>query len=244
MMRAVCTLFLGAAAALSQPATPPAFEVASVRSSQSNGTAIEVGPASLSIRDLSLAGCIRWAYGVQDFQITAPGWINEASFDIFAKSPAPVKEAQLRQMLQNLLAERFKMTVHRETREMPTMILTIAKTGHKLQPVESEGSPSFQTGHMSLTGKGATIAQLTEFISRELHYPMVDQTGLEGRFNYTLDIAAYVTEEMRKSPGPPPEAPVIVAEALQAQLGLKVTEKKAPVEVIVVDHVEKVPVEN
>ena len=126
-------------------------------------------------------------------------------------------------MLQALLAERFKLAVHRQTKEIPALILTVGKNGHKLQPVETEGSPSFKTGKLSLTGQGATIGQLTEFLSRELRNPVIDQTGLSGRFNYFLDIGSYVTEEMRKSQGPdggpPPDAAGVVAQAIQAQLG-------------------------
>jgi uncharacterized protein (TIGR03435 family) len=101
---------------------------------------------------------------------------------------------------------------------------------------------------MNLTGQGATIGQLTEFLSQELRNPIIDQTGLTGRFNYFLDINAYVTEEMKKSGGPgggpPPEADTIVAQAIQAQLGLKLDSKKAPVEMFVIDHVTRTPTEN
>jgi uncharacterized protein (TIGR03435 family) len=150
-------------------------------------------------------------------------------------------------MLQALLADRFQLTLHRQPKDLPALVLTVGKNGHKLQPVEVEGSPSFQTGKLSLTGKGATLSQLTGFLSRELRIPVIDQTGLSGRFNYFLDINSYITEEMRQSGGPnggpPPDAPGIIAQAIQAQLGLKMDSKKAPVEMLIVDRVEK-PSEN
>jgi len=106
------------------------------------------------------------------------------------------------------------------------MVLTVGKGGHKLKPVETDEPPNFKTGKLNLTGKGATMAQLIAFLSRELRNPIVDQTGLTGRFDYFLDIAPYFTEEMQRSGGPgggpPPDAPGIVAQAMQAQLGLKV----------------------
>jgi len=118
----------------------------------------------------------------------------------------------------------------------------------KLESVEQEGSPSFQTGKLNLTGRGATIGQLCDFISRELRDPVIDQTGLTGRYNYFLDIEPYFTEESRKAAagvdGPPPDAHAIIAAAMQKELGLKVESKKVPVEVIVVDHAEKTPAEN
>src|SRR5262249_9231900 len=149
-------------------------------------------------------------------------------------------------MLQRLLAERFKFEFHRDKKEMPALILTVGKNGHKLKPVEAEGSPSFTTGKLNLTGKGATIAQLTSFLSKQLRSPVIDQTGLTGRFNYFLDINAYITEEMRRtnSNGPPVEAPSIIADAVQSQLGLKVEAKKAPVEMLVIDKLERTPTEN
>ena len=111
-------------------------------------------------------------------------------------------------------------------------------------PAEKSGDPSFQTGKLSLTGTGATLGELNLFLSRELREPVIDQTGLAGLFNYTLDINANVTGEMRKSDGPPMEANRIIAQAMLAQLGLKVDAKKVPVPMLVVDHPERSPMEN
>jgi uncharacterized protein (TIGR03435 family) len=139
--------------------------------------------------------CIAWAFDLEEPQIVGPNWLNDATFDIFAKSADPATEADLRRMLQTLLADRFKLTAHRETRETPALILVVSSKGHKLKRAEKPGDPSFRTGKMSLTGEGATLSELTQFLSRELHEPVIDQTGLNGLFNYTLDINAYVTEE-------------------------------------------------
>jgi uncharacterized protein (TIGR03435 family) len=200
------------------------------------------------MRNVRLTACIRWAYGVQEYQVSGPGWLNDVRVDIVAKAGTPVPEAELRRMLQTLLAERFKLAVHRQAKEIPALILTLGKNGHKLEATEIEGSPSFRTGKLTLTGKGATLGQLTEFLSRELRNPVIDATGLTGRFNYAVDINPYFTEEMRKSgganEGPPPDGPSIVAQAIQAQLGLKLDSKKSPVEMLVVDRMEKVPTEN
>jgi len=156
--------------------------------------------------------------------------------------------AELREMLQTLLAERFKLAVHRDSKEMAALVLTVGKSGHKLQPADAEGSPSLQIGNLNLTGKGATVGQLVDFVANELHTPVIDQTGLTGRFNYFLDIEPYFSEESRKATGPgggpPPDANAIIAVAMQKELGIKVESKKVPVEVIVVDRVEKSPAEN
>ena len=248
-MRTFTILLLTALVALAQAEKQPAFEVASIRAGQSGRESVEFGPASLTIRNARMVACIRWAYGVQDVQIIGPTWLNDdVRFDIFAKSASEVKTAELREMLQALLMDRFKLAVHRDTREMPALVLTIGKNGHKLVPTDTEGSPSFQTGRLNLTGKGATLGQLCEFIANEIHTPVVDQTGLTGRFNYFLDIEPYFTEESRKAMGPgggpPPDASAIIAAAMQKELGIKVESKKASVGVILVDHVEKSPSEN
>ncbi len=224
--------------------TQSTFEVASIRPSQGGREAVDVLPGSLTMRNMRLIGAIRWAYNVLEVQVSGPDWLNTTRFDIVAKAGAPAKEPEMQKMMQLLLADRFKLELHRQTKEVNAMILTIAKGGHKLKEVEAEGPPSFSTGKLNLTGKGATIAQLITFLSRELKLPIIDQTGLTGRYDYFMDINAYITDEMRNQGGAPVEAPSIIANALQAQLGLKVDAKKMPLEVLVVDKIEKTPTDN
>jgi uncharacterized protein (TIGR03435 family) len=248
LVRTVTMLLLTSLAAFAQPAQPPAFEVASIRTGQPGRESIETGPASLTMRNARLSACIRWAYGVQDVQVSGPAWLNDVWFDIFAKSAREVKVAELRAMLQTLLSDRFKLAVHRDSKEMTALVLTVSKSGHKLQPADADGPPSFETGHLNLTGKNTTLSQLLDFIANEIHVPVVDQTGLTGRYNYFFDIEPYFSEESRKATGPgggpPPDANAIIAVAMQKELGIKVESKKVPVEVIVVDHAEKAPIEN
>jgi uncharacterized protein (TIGR03435 family) len=99
---------------------------------------------------------------------------------------------------------------------------------------------------LNLTGRGATVAQLAKFLSAQLRQPIVDQTGLTGRYDYFMDINEYITDEMRNQPngGPPPEGASIIAQALQSQLGLRVDPKKAQIQVLVVDRIEKTPTDN
>jgi len=246
-LRNVTTLlFLLSIAAPAQQPPSTAFEVASVKASEPGAPSIEPGPSSLTMRHVRMNACVAWAFNIQEPQIIGLNWLNDVSFDIFAKSAAPVAEAELRNMLQALLADRFKLTFHRETREIPALTLVVSSRGHKLKPTEKSGDPSFRAGNMSLTGNGATLDELTLFLSRELREPIVDQTGLKGLFDYTLDISAYITDEIRKSggSGPPLEANSIIAQAMQAQLGLRVEAKKTAVSMLVVDHLEKSPAEN
>lgn len=243
IIRSIAVLGIWTSLALAADA-PAAFEVASIRPSQEGREAVELVPGTVTMRNMRLTGVIRWAYNVLDVQVSGPDWLNTSRFDIVAKAGSPAKEPEMRAMMQTLLANRFQLQLHRQTKEVNAMVLTVAKGGHKLKEVEQEGSPSFTTGKLSLTGKGATIAQLIGFLSREIRLPIVDQTGLVGRYDYFLDINAYVTDEMRNQAGPPVEAPSIIANALQAQLGLKVDARKMPLEVLIVDRMEKTPTEN
>jgi uncharacterized protein (TIGR03435 family) len=223
---------------------PPAFEVASIRPSEGGRETVDVLPGTVTMRNMRLTGVIRWAYNVLDAQVSGPDWLDGARFEIIAKAGKPAPEAEMRTMMQKLLSDRFKLEFHRQVKDVSALVLTVGKNGHKLKEVEQEGSPSFQTGRLNLTGKGATVAQLIVFLSRELRQPIVDQTGLAGRYDYFMDINKYVTDEMRNQPGPPPEAPTIIAQALNSQLGLRVDAKKVPLEVLIIDKIEKTPTEN
>jgi uncharacterized protein (TIGR03435 family) len=140
MIRTVAGLIFAASiAAFAQPPSAPAFEVASIRESQPGREAIESVPGRLTMRNVRLAACIRWAYDVQEYQVSGPGWLNDVRFDISAKAGDAVKEAELRLMLRTLLSDRFKLAFHRETKEIPALILTVGKNGHKLQAAETEG---------------------------------------------------------------------------------------------------------
>lgn len=242
------TILISLGCALAQQAPESGFEVASIKLGDPGREAIEATPTSLNMRHIRLTNCIAWAYKMAEYQVSGPGWMNDAWYEVWAKTGEPVKDPELRAMLQKLLSERLGLSLHRQNKEMSALILTVGKNGHKMEAAEKEGSPSFETGKMKLKGQGATIAQLTEFLSRELRFPVVDQTGLTGLFNYSLDINAYVTEEILKTSapggGPPTDAPTIVAQAMQAQLGLKLDSKKASIEVLNIDHVEKTPTGN
>jgi uncharacterized protein (TIGR03435 family) len=162
-------------------------------------------------------------------------------------------------MLQALLADRFKLTIHRETKDLPAYALVIAKNGPKLQEAKPGTYPEDGKGHAGrilmdpgqLTGQGLPIATLAEFLSEWLGRTVLDQTGLKGNYDFTLKWTPEPGQGMMlRGPegsnpgpegGPPTDSPAITA--IQEELGLKVESTKAPVEVLVIDHVEK-PSEN
>jgi uncharacterized protein (TIGR03435 family) len=177
------------------------------------------------------------AYEVQDFQVSGPDWLATQRFEVIAKLPQGATEKQIPEMLRALLAERFTLTVHKESKEMQIDTLTVAKGGLKVKPVESDaGQVRVNPGRIQL--HGAPMSQLSALLARMLDRPVLDQTGAAGnydlRFEFTPEGAAPSSDNPKPS----------LFTALQEQAGLKLESKKAPVELVVVDRVEKLPTEN
>ncbi|MBZ5626818.1 MAG: TIGR03435 family protein [Acidobacteriia bacterium] len=250
------TLFLFTpAGAFSQPAAAPtAFEVASVRASQigraggegSRRENIQVTPDTLTMRNVSLKSAIRWAYHVFDYQVSGPDWLQSERFDIVAKSAAPATEDQLRAMLETLLAERFKLEVHHQTKELAAYALVVAKNGPKFQESQTEGESSIQPDQkrMSIAVQRMPIARLCEELSNIFRAPVVDTTGLEGRYDVTIEVAKYIGDMQPSAGGAPPDPLSIITMGLQEELGLKLESKKMALDLVIVDRAEKVPIEN
>jgi uncharacterized protein (TIGR03435 family) len=236
---------LAALAASGQIESSPAFEVASVKpntsgsgSSRTSGTT-----GQLTITNRSLKELIEMAYSVQDFQVLAPDWLGSAKFDIVAKIPAGAKQNRRPAMMQALLAERFQLAVHRQSKEMPAYALVVGKSGPKLQQVEPGGTNVNNNGNNNsrhITAERVSMAVLAETLARIVEHPVVDWTGLEGAYKLKLEY----TPDNAKSDGPDGAAGPSIYTALQEQLGLKLQTQKLPIGIIVVDRVERVPTEN
>jgi uncharacterized protein (TIGR03435 family) len=220
------------------------FEVASVKTNTSGSGSSRTSSTTgqLTITNRSLKELIEMAYTVQDFQISAPDWLGSAKFDIVAKIPAGAQKDQRPAMMQALLAERFHLAVHRESKEMPAYALVVAKSGPKLQQVEPGGTSmndNESNNSRRITAERASMAVLAEALARIVEHPVVDRSGLQGVYSLKLQY----TPDNSKSDGPDAAGPSIYA-ALEEQLGLKLQTQKLPVEIIVVDYVERVPTEN
>jgi uncharacterized protein (TIGR03435 family) len=218
------------------------------------------------------------AYDVKVFQISGPAWLDTERFEIDATMAPDTKKEQSRVMLQNLLAERFKLVVHRESRDLPTYSLVVDKNGPKLKesvpphalksddgspPVKSPMGPKIgadgfpvlaprppglpiavmmMNGRARMDAQSNTMQQLAELLTTFLSRPVVDATGLQAKYDFTL---TYWPEGIAGSgEGTDAEPVPDIFGALQAQLGLKLEPKKGPVEMIVVDRGEKTPVRN
>jgi uncharacterized protein (TIGR03435 family) len=226
-------------------ASRPGFEVASVKLT-AHGRNAEgwsysdlkiASPGRLVGTNASLAECIQWAYDVKEYQISGPDWLNSdaASYDIEAKAPPNTTPRQMRLMLQTLLGERFKLVLHRNTKLLPVYLLKVGKNGPHLQNATSDadrglGSNGGRDG-VRVTGDSATMETLAHRLSLDLDRPVFDKTGVRGTFRIRLEWA-------REGDGPS------VFAALQEQLGLKLAASKAPIEILVIDHADKVPLEN
>jgi uncharacterized protein (TIGR03435 family) len=227
-------------------AQSPAFEVASVKPTNSanmgyEGSArfdVRTVPGSLMVRHSSLADCIEWAYGVQGQQVSGPAWLGTERYEIAAKAAEHVPPQQLKLMLQALLAERFHMALHRETRNMQVFEIVAAKGGVKLRAAQSD-----EDGGVRKVGPGLVmsfenqpVAELAKFLSSlaAVDRPVLDRTGLTGHYDIMLDLRGVLG----------PDTTDLVVAALREQLGLRMESRKAPVEVLVIDHVNKTPSEN
>jgi uncharacterized protein (TIGR03435 family) len=258
-MRSVFLFVFAAASALAQDSAPPAFDVASIKASSQFSpenrvtwlSKIDTSPGSLTMRNVNLTMIVAWAYDVQRPQVAGPAGMDSERYDIFAKTDRPAAEGEMRRMLQTLLAERFKTALHREHRQMEAMAMMVPKGGHKMKQSQIEGlTQNRQDPVRGSIIEGAALADLANDMSRELEMPVVDMTGLKGRFDFTFNVKKYV-EAVRSRllaearPVSDSDARLMIMQDVMAgELGLRLESRTVSVDVVVIDHVEKSPTEN
>jgi len=282
--------FAQSAAPKAESAAPrPEFEVASIKPSPAAApgghvnVGLHVDGAQVLCTWFSLADYIGMAYDVKPYQVSGPAWLQSERFDIAAKVPTGERE-HIRAMIQSLLADRFKMQMHREKKEMPVYALTVAKSGSKLKEtpdaesaatdrpgeanVAAQGGPggvsvnlgngsSFAFSNNQFVAKKIAMRGFADSLGRFMDRPIVDMTDLKGMYDFTLDITAedYRAMLIRSAIAAGVQLPPEALRALDLssgdslyqaieKLGLKLEPRKAPVEVLVIDHMEKMPTEN
>jgi uncharacterized protein (TIGR03435 family) len=237
------------------------FEVASIKPADPHFTGVSASRDAgegLDVRNISVRNLITLAYGLRDFQLKGgPNWIDSESYDVIAKAPAgrspdapdapqesmsqrTTRFERVQERLRSLLADRFALVVHRESRDQPVYFLTIAKSGAKLVLVPSpNGPPRKEEGRGRSQGFAVTIEMLVAALSNATHLQVIDRTGFTGRFDYTLnwDPASTSLNANPDAPLPNTAAPTIFSD-VQEQLGLRLESGKAPVDVVIIDHVD------
>lgn len=270
---------LGSALARAQAPPKLEFEVATVKPAAPltgrvtpRGGPGTADPEHIHFTFLSMKNLLMSAYSLPINQVFGPAWIDSERYDIVGKVPAGATKEQVNVMLQNLLADRFKLKVHRENRELPIFELVAGKNGSKLKPYledpnapkpepgkvtfNKDGEPipppgglmmTMAPGRRKVTASKQSIARLTEVLAADLGRPVVDKTGLAGEFDYTLEFRLEGPNAAPPGQAVPPssdnDAPDLLT-AVQEQLGLRLESKKGPVDVVVVDEGEKTPTEN
>jgi len=198
---------------------------------------------TVTLSNVSLADCIKFAYGLtSDVQLYGPDWIKskEERYDIVAKTaPGTTREQTLR-MMQGLLAERFRLALHREQRVLAYFALVVARSGSKM-PVANDApasAPAGVQGQLRIVSNRMSMSLVATILSRYMRALVVDQTGLAGDFEVKL---AWTPDDR---PIPEDERGPSVFTAVEEQLGLRLMSKKGPMDVLVVDSAEKTPTEN
>jgi uncharacterized protein (TIGR03435 family) len=298
---------IGGAASAQSGEGSPAFDVASVKPAapitggrimvRMSGGPGSQDPGQLTYTNVTLKNVLMNAFNVKGYQI-----LESERYDIIAKIPKGATKEQFQLMLQSLLAERFKLKLHRESKDLPIYALVVGKSGVKMKEspkedatadgaapapppssnagfgqvkIGKDGMPQLPPGgrggmmmmmngsRMKMQASRQQAGQIAEMLGNQLGRPVVDQTGLTANYDYTLD---YAPDESTRMPGmagmaPPPadgggggvggassgpsdaSGPSLMT-ALQEQLGLKLESKKGPIELLVIDTLDKVPSEN
>jgi uncharacterized protein (TIGR03435 family) len=228
------------------PSTPPAFEVASIKPIAppipTGGGPWTVDHGRFRAETGHVRSVIGWAYNVPPSQVKGgPDWIDTDPYYFEARADNPdAGPEQIRVMLKTLLTNRFKVVVHRDTQLAQVYTLTAGKNGSKLQDAKDG-----RKNYINWTGPGQVaftenqgLEGLINILSFLLSAPVLDETGLHGSYNFGLEFTNPRDPRPRQADSPPE-----LFTAVQEQLGLKLEAKKGPVEVLVIDHMER-PTEN
>jgi uncharacterized protein (TIGR03435 family) len=272
-MKSIPTIALliscGVCFAQQKPVKKPEFEAAIVKPSDPNPAntilvEMSLDPTVVRYGNITLRDAIRGAFRKRDFLIVAPDWMSSARFYIEAKLPDGASMDDTPEMFQSLLEERFKLETRREMKEMNVYALVVAPGGPKLKPSEikadsrtpmamgTDGKPrqmvSFggSSAEMTVYAPGASLLTFVGVTSRFTAWPLVDMTGIDGLYDFTIRFAPEVTTGLPQLPANTPlaadPAPTL-ADALKP-FGLRIEKRKMAVEMLVVTHMERTPTEN
>ena len=219
-----------------QSASQREFDAVSVKPDTQKGPYVSswrADPSMIRITGFTLKALVKNAYGLKIYQVQSkgPAWIATDWFDIEARTAAPATEAEMMQMLQPVLTERFHMVFHRETVQMPVLLLQVAPRGVKFRPAATAQGPNVDARkdyinaiHLDMDGLADIIGQ---FVTDR---PVLNRTGLSGEYQFRVEFAPKEGDDSDHSS---------IFSALTEQLGLKLESAKAPVEALVIDRAER-----
>jgi len=230
-------------------------------------------PGQFTATNSTLLAIVMQAYDVPSFRLSGPSWLYTERFNIVAKVPAGTTGNQFRVMLQNPLAERFNLVAHEESRRAPVFAMVIDSGGIKMKEsrksTATEGDPpppsgmpamgkdgfpkipagqkgvwsNFNGDHFLIQANQMTTAILAELLSNQLNRPVIDETGLKAPYDFTLEFSPTETSAAPPEDGQESESTPSIFSAVK-HLGLKLEPGKGPVQMLVVDSIEKTPTEN
>jgi uncharacterized protein (TIGR03435 family) len=267
---------------LAQLSQSPTFEVASVKRSTPPppGARVFFGPArggpgtpdpsQITWTYARLRDLLMTAYDVKEYQVSGPDWLTSERYDIVVKVPEGASGEQVRLMWQNLLAERFGVKLHHESKEFQVEELVIGKGGPKLKATAldpaalTDPGPPAHDKNGELTGpgndttimpngeahtvaRGQPLSNLTAMLWRLLSRPVIDKTGLTGKYDFSLDFKMDLRAMAPAAAAPgdnAPDAGTDITSAVEQQLGLRLVAAKALLDVLVIDKADKVPTDN
>lgn len=236
-----------AAALLSTAPLPGQFEVASIKPSR--GATAESNLDSrpngrLTATNITVRELLRVAFAVKDYQIAgAPAWVDREGFDIAAKTAAPAAPGELQSLLRQLLADRFQLAAHRETRQLPVYLLAVAKSGSKLTAHNDGAGSGTRKACGHLAGTRLTLDTIATVLSRQFDREVLNRANLPGKYDFRLDW----TPDSGPCPAPadglaaPPSQSdgTSIFTAIQEQLGLRLEPSKGPVDILIVDRIQR-----
>ena len=225
------------------------FEVASIKPAAPDalGSRSRFTPGGrFTAVNITLKEMIATMWRVPEFQISGgPAWLGLTRYDISAKPENNPKDDEILPMIQSLLTDRFQLRFHRETKELACFVMVAAKGGLKFHESEiADGEPVVNPdkASMSVEVKGVPADRFVDMLSTLLHAPVINNTGLSGRYDAKVNISKYLPDGSGKEGSFDPISTILLG--LQEELGLKLESKKMPLDLLIVDRAEKVPVEN
>ena len=258
--RVAIVILIGAVAAawpqsVSKVDSLPLFEVASVRRTVPGSPLpadweqkTMTSRARISIRDtgrvvgyhIPLRVYLQMAYELPEYRLSGPEWMDRETYDIIAKMPANLSDDHVLAMLQSLLTERFKLKIHHEQKSTAVYALLVDKGGPKLKRSPEDEPPFVKPTGRGLEVQARTLDGFAQVLTRFLGVPVFNMTGIEGLYDYKLSF----TREPSDSASPHPAMDFAALPSSLSQVGLKVENRKMPVDVLIIDDAVKTPIEN